>query len=174
MASFFTLTIFIRPAYGEINALRGDLSSKQETYENQQKIIDEVTVLLQKYESVSNLKDKISLVVPSSEDYATLVNQLGSLARLSNLFLESIQMNPVPQKTSTVSGAGALSLPTLRTLQVNMRLIGSYESLKDFLDKVETNIRIMDPAKISITPGVSTGIMTYELIVNTYYQSGKN
>ena len=170
IASFFILVSFIRPEYAGINLLRGDLASKQDTYESQKKITKAVTDLLDKHESVSGLRDVISRVIPNTEDYATLVNQLSSLARMSGILLESIQLHNTPVKSSAASTPGTTPLPTLKLLQVNLRLVGPYESFKSFLDKVETNIRVMDPTNIVVTPSGSGSTYAYDVVVNTYYQ----
>ena len=171
MGSFFIFVSFLRPEYAGINQLRGNLASKEEAYENQQKIIVEVNDLLNRYQSVSGLRDAVSRAIPNEEDYATLINQLGSLARISGLVLESVQLHTVPVKNTGFSSAGGAALPALKSLQANLRLQGSYEGLKLFLGRIETNIRVMDPTNIVITPNPAGTIYTYEVAVNTYYQS---
>jgi len=169
--SFFVFVSFIRPEYARINQLRGDLASKEETYENQSKIIDEVKSLLEQYESISGLREAVSRAIPNEEDYATAINQIGSLARVSGLVLESIEPHLVTPKGTTSLSTQTSSLPVLRTLQMNLKLVGSYDAFKTFLERIETNIRVMDTANITILPSVSANNYAYTVVVKAYYQS---
>ncbi len=171
IASFFVFISLIRPEYARINQLRGDLASKEETYANQEKIISEVKNLLDQYDSIAGLRDAVSRAIPQEEDYATALNQVASLARVSGLFLESIEPTLVSPKGTTSLSSQTPSLPVLRTLQMNLKLIGPYDGFKTFLERIETNIRVMDTANITIIPSSSQSSYTYTLVVKAYYQT---
>ena len=56
------------------------------------------------------------------------------------------------------------------TLQLKMQLKGQYQSFKDFLRALETNIRIIDLANLTVAPDDKGQNFTFNLVANTYYQ----
>jgi Tfp pilus assembly protein PilO len=168
----FAVTIFVyafllRPAYDDVNKLRGELAAQSDALDEEQKIVAQVKDLLSRYQGIANFDQTISLSLPKREAYPTLVNQLDAIAKGSGIFLDSINLTTLP---AVVPQGGKIG-PSLSTLQLNLRLIGPYAGFKDFIKKLETNVRLMDIVRFSITPTLVGGNYTYVLVVNTYYQS---
>jgi len=170
LATIFVYSILLRPAYQEINQLRGDLASKSDILDNQTRVVEKVKELLDEYQGFSSLKQAVSLTLPNSEAYPDLINQISGLSRASNLNLDSISLNPLPYNESFSLSNG--NVPVVEIMQVTIDLTGSYESLKTFLQTIETNIRVMDLVRLTITPDSQTGgDFSYNLVINAYYQS---
>jgi len=169
LASIFVFTLLLQPSYREINELRGDLAVKSAAVKDQTRIVEEVRSLLDQYESLAGPSQTIALALPNREEYPNLVNQFGGLARVSGLALDSITFAALPyQKSATSPLNGA---PVVNIIQTTLSLGGSYQSFKNFLRAIETNIRLMDTVSFSLNPGAGGDNYSYNLVVNAYYQS---
>lgn len=160
----------LRPAYREVNQLRGDLASKTELLKNQRLVVDEVKNLLAQYQTLTGPQQTVSLVLPDRENYGTLVNQISSLGRAAGLFLESVSVNLIPLQD--VRGPKGKDVPIVNVIQLSLTLNGSYASFKSFLGVLETNIRLLDIVSFTVnTVNRPPDNYSYNLVVNAYYQS---
>lgn len=161
----------IKPAYTDINVLRGGLASRSELLRDQRKIVEQVKTLLQQYQGLSGPQKAISFALPPAEDFPTLVNQLRSRAAGSGLLLESVSFNPlivqVPEKKSEVL------IPKVATIRISLQIRGPYQAFKTFMQSLESNVRIMDVSslRVSTSAGGVGDNYGYQLVVDTYYQS---
>jgi len=170
IATIFVYSVLISPAYREINQLRGDLASKNELLKNQKKIVEKVKELLSRQQSLSVPKQAVSLVLPNSEKYPELINQISGLARAANLRLESINLSLLPFQDSFSTGDE--NVPVVGVVQISVDLEGSYDSLKTFIQTIENNIRVMDLVKLTVSKRNQGGDnFLYNLVINAYYQS---
>lgn len=169
LAAIFVFTLLLKPAYREINVLRGDLAVKTSTLTDQKKIVAEVREYLDRYQSLVGHSQKISLTLPNREEYPNLINQLSGLARISGLALQSVTLATLPYQKSGTSVAD--SAPVVNIIQATLSLSGSYQSFKNLLQSIETNIRLMDAVSFSLNPGTGGDNYSYNLVVNAYYQS---
>ena len=168
VAGILVFSLLLVPSYREINKLRGELISKSQALESQQTIVDNTKKLLNQYQSdLSSFKNSISLAMPIGSDYPSLVNQLASLSKAFGLLLVSVDFNLLPISLAPANR----NLPVTGTVQVKMQMRGTYQSFKDFLTALESNIRIMDVISFNIIPDERGQNFSYFLIVNTYYQS---
>ena len=168
-ASIIVYSSFLRPAYEEINGMRGDLSSKTEFLENQKKIVDEVKGLLEEYQTLAGPRQTVSLVLPTVEEYPSAVNQMSSLARASGLVLGSVATTKLPFEQSTTQQTGE---PAVSVLQLVINLNGPYQAFKNFINSVESNIRLFDIVSFEIGSSQGGGDnYPYNMVVNAYYQS---
>ena len=168
VATIFLYTLLLKPAYEEVNQLRGDLAVKSDLVKTQTKVVMEVQELLAQYQSLTAPKQIVALSLPNQEGYPTLLNQINSLARAAGLALESVNLNLLPYAEGGSSGS---NLPVIGAVQLTMSLSGPYQSLKNFLETIENNIRIMDLASLDITPQIRGDNFSYNVVVNAYYQS---
>jgi len=171
VATIFVFSALLRPAYKEINQLRGDLASRSELLDNQRRIVDEIGNLLDQYQSLAGTQEAISLALPNEEAYPTLMNQINALVRTSGLTLSSININLLPYRQTATALEGS-NVPVVSVIQLNLALKGSYQALKSFLGALETNIRVMDLVSLNITPSQLGGQdYSFNMVVNAYYQT---
>ncbi len=168
-ATIFVYATLLSPGYQEINQLRGDYATKSELVDNQRAIVAEVKAAIDRYKTLSGLQENISLALPTDAGYAAIINQLNSLAQASGLFLESVGVNVLPFSQSA-GGVAGKNVPVVGTIQLTLRLAGSYPAFKSFAQSLETNVRIMDIASLGVAGGASGQNYTYTMVVNTYYQ----
>jgi Tfp pilus assembly protein PilO len=160
---------FLIPAYNEVVVLRGKKEAAAAELKDTQAAIDAITELSKRYESLSVLKDRFSLILPQGEDLPVVINQLYSMAQKNAIQIESISLQRiVPTKTSierTVRKQNS-------TLRITMRLAGDYYSAKNFFNGMQNNVRMMDINSIRVTGGAgqSKDGLKYQVEFDIYYQ----
>jgi len=112
------------------------------------------------YENLSpDLKEKINKILPKSKDFPNLYLQLGEISRESGLFLKSVQVEEKKEKVEGVPKNVGL-------LEIRLKLEGGdYASFKEFLNKLETNLRLFDVTSINFPPDLKS----FGLTMRTYY-----
>lgn len=169
VAAIFVYSLLVAPAYQEINKLRGDLASKADALEAQQEISKQTKTLLDQYQSdLAGLQNTISLAMPIGIDYQSLVNQINGLTKNFNLLLVSLDFNLLPIAGQSATGVVKNTAPAI--VQLKLQLKGQYQPFKDFLRALETNIRIIDLANLTIVPDEKGQNFSYNVVANTYYQ----
>ena len=147
-------TSAIKPAYRNIQQLRASLIAKTNLFNEQKEIISRVKALLNQYQSAARLQETISLALPPDEAVAPLFQQVFAISQASGIKIQSFGLT-----------AEAIKPDGLGTLKLNLGLQGSYESLKSFLQSIETNIRVMDVTQLGTQKDLHSVSLT------TYYQT---
>jgi Tfp pilus assembly protein PilO len=155
------------------------------------KALDNANELTKKRESL--LKDfakisptdeeNLNKMLPSSVDNIGLVIDIKDMAFNHGLTLKGIkasapnsQTTPTPQAsagaTSRAAAVGAsrldISTPTLDTVTVSFSVTAPYQEFIRFLQDIESNLRIMDITRLSIT-SQDSGIYEFNLELKTYW-----
>ena len=151
----------VKPEYADIQNLRASLAARSVLFDEQKEIISNVKNLLSQYESAAQLQETISLAMPLGEGIAELFQQIFALSQLSGLSIQSFNLKTL-----------ALKPNNLGTIQLDLRLAGSYGALKTFIRSAETNIRVMDLSNLRIQPAgkPEQDLYRHDLTINAYYQ----
>ncbi len=175
---FFNL---VQPAYAELQHLRGEIKSRNDFIDQQQKVINQVKDLVAAYEGGAEVHEAVSLALPLEADIATAIGQLNGLLTVSNLSPRGFTAS-----FSDASPASALADPLkelnsgvpvekMGLITFKLRFSGQYADFKKFIGNLETNIRIMDVTEIALQPfeKPNKDAYAYDLTVVTYYQKKK-
>lgn len=167
IGSFVVYGILIKPAYEEANGLRGMMYAKQELFEQKKAAVGAVESLIKTYQGAGRLQDIIALSLPREQEVSSLFNQLQTIAAANGLGVQVFNVQVLPLKSSPDNSL----VQPLGTVRVFLRMTGAYESFKNVVAGLETNIRVMDIVSIKIEP-VSRGSNTfaYTVVADTYYQ----
>ena len=172
MAAFLIYSLLIKPEYQIVNELRGVLVGKSNLLSEQQEVISQVEGLLSQYQGSARIQETVSLSLPLREETAGIFSQLQALAQANNLVIEVFGVQNLPTKSAAFTRGATSLVKDLGVLQVSLKLTGVYEDFKDFLRGIETNIRIMDLVNLKIErSGRGSNVFTYNIILNTYYQT---
>lgn len=167
IGSFVVYGVLIKPAYQEANVLRGTMYAKQHLFEQKKAAVGAVESLIKAYQGAGRLQDTIALSLPSGQEVSSLFNQLQTIAAANGLEVQVFNVQILPLKPSTDN---SLAQP-LGTVRVSLRMAGSYESFKNGIAGLETNIRVMDIVSIKIEPaGRGLNTFSYAVVLDTYYQ----
>jgi Tfp pilus assembly protein PilO len=180
--AFFEL---VQPEYATLMVLKGKEASEQQFLANEQKLVTQAQSLLSSYQSQSPSAQAVNLAMPIGQNSAQAIAQLYGLATNSGLVIQSIgvSLQSAPQNSASTAASSASSLVTPKgSITFQVVSSGSYESLKTFLQGLESNVRIFDVTGISIRPmtsvttsGVSQvsvqDFYNYTITAVAYYQS---
>ncbi len=165
-------SLFLLPAYTATNEMRGELAARSQLFEDQKRIVSRVSDLIAQYQGTANVQNTVSLTLPRDAATASMVAQLNGIAGASGIIIQSLSLQKQALRPSP-GGNGEAAKP-IGTVEANVRILGSYESFKNFLAGVETNIRLMDIKNWRIeTPpkNVAGGTINYTVVVDAYYQA---
>lgn len=175
IVAFVFYSALIKKEFTSIQQLRGEVGAKTQLLVEQQNAVSQIRSLLQQYEGVAQLQQTISLSLPQEEDLASVVAQFNAIANNGGVSIESINVSVAPiQATATSSLVYGYGVS-----KFNLRVIGSYEAFKSFIQSLETNVRLMDVKSIKLGSMSTAGtgqktqqnIFNYDLSVETYYQT---
>ena len=169
IGSLVVYASFIVPEYREIQDLRGELVATKTLLEEEQLSVSTVETLLQKFESISSLREAADLRLPSEENVAYAVNQIQGISSSSGMLLNSLSIRPLPVTVNEEVGGGGVLKP-VGSIRILVKMFGDYESLKSFLEAIETNVRFMEVHSLGVSGGNTGGPYEYQMEIDTYYQ----
>jgi Tfp pilus assembly protein PilO len=180
---FFDL---IQPAYTDLKTKKGQQLSDESILSEEQHVVDQAKNLLAQYQNEAQQQETLALAMPSGPNAASALAQVYGIAQNNGVVLQNVaiaaptvQRPADPQASGNAGASLSLSQVTkpVGTLSFQLTAAGSYESLKNFLAQLETNIRIFDLKAFSLQAGPTAGakgaaqsLFTYNLTVETYYQ----
>lgn len=166
---------FVRPAYTETQEVRAEVISRQNFLDEQEASIVAAQQVIEKYRSDTQVQDTVSRVLPATPDIGGALYQLNAIASQYNIVLLSTTAQ-TPQLSLATPGvqAATSTVATVRPLGIatfQVRFSARYEDLRPFLEKLESNVRLMDVTAIALTQAPSgTGPLAVDMTVATYYQ----
>ena len=121
-------------------------------YQVEKEKLKKIQEIFEAYHSYLPTQEKISLLLPEKIENGELVYQLEGLADFSNVELIKASFNEIKTEKK---GAAYLKkekklIKDLGIISVNLEVEGDYPSLKEFLRKIETNIRVMDVKRMEL------------------------
>ncbi len=188
VAAFIFFFDLVQPTYTDAKALQSKQLGEESYLKNQITLVSQVQATLNTYQNEAQSAANVGLAMPSGEDIAGALAQIQGIAANNNIAINSISVTPPEiQVRATAAGGTAASsssslIKPLGSFTFKFAASGSYESFKNFLSEIETNIRIFDVKAISLQPiavAVSTGAKSvpshdafnYTITVATYYQT---
>ncbi len=161
---------FIRPALDMIVLKRGETASKEAVFANQTNAVLEVQNIIAQIQSAEDFSQKVAFAVPRGTNVTEALYQIHSINQITQTDLLKFSVESDPYISA---GGDQTIVKRLGTLKITMSVRGEYESLKTFLESLETNIRVMnvtDAAIYTADQPVQSGIYTLDLKVETYFQ----
>ena len=155
---------FIRPAATEVGAKRSVLFSKSTTFNSQKEAVSRVQELIARLKGAARLEETVSLLIPTKPGVTEALAQLRAITESSGVRLQSFSIAPLPLEPST-----SPLVRRLGVLELGLSVAGSYESVKQFLQAIETNVRIFNVKSLTIAPTREGGFIG-QFSVQVYYQ----
>lgn len=175
---------FIEPVYQDEQIIKSKQLSQQSFLAYESSAIKQVKNLIDTYQGQLQMQEVVSLALPPNEDLSGALAQVYGLVQDGALATQAISVAEggvvtLPSSAATSGSRVKLQRP-VNSLILQVRASGSYESLKSFLSKLETNLRILDLRSLSIQPAASAqqgqnkaqiqDLYNFDLSVLTYYQ----
>ena len=169
IASLFIYSSLIRPAYSEIKSLRAEIASRLKLINKNEVFVQQVKKLLTEYQDVAKVQETTSLILPLEQNTPQTVNQINGLSEFNKLTIEFLSVQQLAIKPSDQPGL----VKGLGVLRYNLRLTGTYENFKLFLQAAETNVNLMDLVSLKIEQATKSAQdnLSYTITMDTYYQA---
>lgn len=165
---------FVRPAYSDTQAVRAEVISRQDFLDDQRASIEAAQKIIQKYQSDTQVQETVSRVLPATPDLGGALYQLTSIASQYNVqVLSTTAQTPqlsLAQAPKTASSTPTSSVRPLGIATFQVKFNARYDDLKAMLEKLESNVRLMDITAVSVAPSNVSGVLAVDLTVATYYQ----
>ena len=160
-------TSLVLPAYRVIQELRGEKSALGAVVEKEEKLVKAADRLLSEYQGARGVRDTLSLVLPTEEATSGIINQVYGIAKTTGVAVDGINVEAAPLE---FQGTDSIVEP-VGTLKVAVRLRGSYEGLRSYIQSIETNVRIIDVDSFVVSGGGGPkDPLRANLVIRTYYQ----
>ncbi len=170
------LVIFVWawPAFKTVGELNKKISQEKSQYDTQYKAVQIAKTIINQYKSLISVSQTISLSIPRGAEIQNLLAQLDNITTQSGLSLQSVNFESVGALTPVKQTSQSI-VQSYKTLRLTLGLTGNYESLKTWLNAVESDIRLMDIVNVSFAGLTSdnqknSGLFNFKVMLNVYYQ----
>ncbi len=137
-----TLVVYgnlIQPEIGAASELQSIVASKTNLLNNQKAAVGQVSQLISQFQNAAALQKSVSLAIPIGPNTTQILNQWQAIAQSSGVILQSLNVQPV---APTGPAAQNTLVKKMGTVAISVSAVGPYSSLKDFLQSLETNVRV--------------------------------
>lgn len=166
LGSIIVIATLDNPAVSDVVQARADRDGAQREFETQKDLISEAKNTLQVYEDLGNKINEFEFVLPSSVEHGELINNIIGLAgtnglKAGNMTFSQGEISAPPQSDLPTKGFG--------TMTIDLAFEGPYDGFKSFIEKLETNSRLLDVREVQVSQ--QGDALNYKLTLAVYYQS---
>lgn len=173
--ALIVIFVWAWPAFQEVGVLNKKINEEKSQYDTQYKAVQIAKSIIDQYKSLISVSQTISLSIPRGAEIQNLLAQLDNITTQSGLSLQSVNFENVGVLTSPSKQGAQNIIQSYKTLRLTLGLTGNYESLKTWLNAVESDIRLMDIINIAFAGLTSdsqknSGLFNFKVMLNVYYQ----
>ncbi len=159
LAALITFFSFVMGELKQVTAKRDEVASKANTLETERRVVAQAQELIGRFKDLSKLEGTVSLAMPKGEETTGALRQVEAIQRasavaLSSLSFQRVEELPQLKRPRTAASASSFTRP-LGILVVQISAAGTYQSLKRFLQMVETSIRVANVTSLTFTPSAT-------------------
>lgn len=172
------------PAFNDVYQAREDLKLWKDKVSGTTSLTQKLAELKKKYDTLMEQTEKIEIALPRGQDVPALLIELEALTSQNGLILNSVKFvsfEGAKKKKAAESemnqGAASALMAGVKSMDIELNLSGDYNSLKNFLKAVESNLRIMDISVINFGSSAGSGeiskisgLATLIVVLNAYYR----
>lgn len=160
----------IEPEIRKIGEMRAEVFSKEQAFNGHKKAVEKVQALIAKVRGEAQLQETVNMALPSNPDVTRVLGQIYAISRSSQADLTLFTVKELPFKADESN-----LVKRVGVLEVNLGVSGTYESIKNFMKALETNIRVSDVKSFHVgvegsSSRASQNFFTGSAVVNVYYQ----
>ncbi len=154
------------PKYQNLNLLQSKIKEKEAELQSEKEYfsnLDDISEELKKYEESLS---KINSALAAEPGLPALFNFLQTAASQNGLILKKIVPTlPSPLKEELVKEGWS---PEIRETGINLTVVGSYPSFKNFLSTLEKTARMIELESISFSTLEEAGPVDFNLRIKVY------
>lgn len=173
--ALIVIFVWAWPAFQEMGVLNKKINEEKSQYDTQYKAVQIAKSIIDQYKSLISVSQTISLTIPRGAEIQNLLAQLDNITTQSGLSLQSVNFENAGALASGGKQSAQNIIQSYKTLRLTLGLTGNYESLKTWLNAVESDIRLMDIINIAFAGLTSdsqknSGLFNFKVMLNVYYQ----
>lgn len=176
---FFASVVFLDvPMVQGILSFRQEIKTKQQQLIEKEDLIRTVEALMEKYKDNEEILKNLDVILPEESNIPDLLVQLEALANAGGMVISDTKISTLEAKktskaeTATTGEAAQEKTADYKTVTIGLVMSGDYSSMKNFLQVVEKNMRLIDVDSI-IFSGQSEGgtksLFDFDIVLKTYY-----
>lgn len=184
LTSILIVWQFILPRYNQLASLGNEVGSLEQKISKLEKLDAQLNDLMMVYKQNEEMINKFYKILPAGKDIPGILDRFELLSFQSGMILSSIDFSEGAKQTSvaTVSSeeapasaapatAGIIEKSPLKTLTLNIKLSGTYDSFRVFLSNLENLVRLSDVQTISFSfSAENTDLADFGVATNVYYK----
>lgn len=167
-AAAIVFSNFIKPEFGgpgSLKQLRIDRNAAIATSTLANAQVDAFNNLAKQYQESSQYKEDLDKSLPSGDNIPSVLEQFQGLAASDKVVLSGVTFQHPPLQAGASSVVNAYGI-----LRTSLRGEGAYIDIKNFIQDIENNVRIMDVFSLSLGSSGKKGVYSLELTIDTYYE----
>ena len=154
--------VVLGPMFNEYRNI--NVAAKKAEFDQYRQVLDRFQGILTEWEAVSAVdKERLNYFLPEGNDIPELITMLEDMAQQSGFVVTVASFSQVEQPIIDRTNV----YPLILSLSLEG---GDYNSLKTLIDKIETNLRLLDISSLNFQAGTGSYIMN----INTYYINNLN
>lgn len=153
------------PHFTQWRALAGYSEALERAVTERSRLVRQVKEVLAQSTEASS-KEELTLFLPSNKDAAGLIAIISGGAASRGVILEEIGF---PQEEAVSFGQMTPTTP-YRTLNITVKALGLYSSLRSFLEALAESVRLLDVKRFAVTTQEGSDVMRLEAELISYYR----
>ncbi len=146
--------------------LKGELLKYDDILNSSTKIVSQRDILVAKKNTITEVdKTKLERLLPSNIDNIRLIIEISKIAEGRNLVAKNISV--IDKTKTTGDNIGEVSTP-YGILSLRFTVNSSYNNFLNFLQDLESNLRLLDITDISFN-ATESGFYDFSVSLNTYW-----
>src|SRR3989344_9643477 len=129
VGAIILFTSLVLPAYRAIQELRGEKSALAAAVGEEEQLVKTAGRLLNEYQNAGDIRDTLSLALPTEEATSGIINQVQGIAKITGVAVDGINVEAAPLE---FQGTDSVVEP-VGILKVTARLRGNYEGLRSYI-----------------------------------------
>ncbi len=164
---FFTWT---QPMLDSMKGLNEQKRIINEKLSSLKEIEKERENILASYNSIGDTnREKVGKILPSRAEEIDLIVEMESMAVKSGVTLKDVNISDVAQEQESASNIKNGESLYPNEIGLAIKASGSYQSFKEFLKNIETNLRIIDIESLYFISG-DVDFYEYNMKIKSYWK----
>jgi Tfp pilus assembly protein PilO len=165
---------FIQPEINAASSLQSIVASKTNLLNSQKVAVSQVSQLISQFQNAAALQKTVTLAIPLSPDTTEILNQWQAIAQSAGVTLQSLNVQPVGASGPAATGT---LVKKIGNVAITVSALGSYTALKQFLQDIETNVRVTNVNTFELNAAQGGGqsgansVYSLQASVSSFYQS---
>jgi Tfp pilus assembly protein PilO len=169
----FGFFFLLKPKYDQTMQIISVINKQEEAdFENKKRELQKIKDLLKSYNDIDeNYRKKVFSIIPERENKEEIFSEVNYLVSRNGLILQSVALSEGGggyDISDGVSGGGEdyLASGEIKKVTISFSIRGTdYESFKNFISAIESNLPILDIVNLNFDPGNNAS----SYLIDTYY-----